>query len=68
MNAILARLRTLLAFVEKHSIPIDLRPESEEVQAMVERYYAGVEHLRSAGVAFLAAEQLWNNLHDPNDP
>lgn len=62
MDAILARLRTLLAFVTGHSVPVDLRPESESMPEMVKRYYDGVEHLKDALKAFLDAKDLWDKL------
>lgn len=64
MNAILARLRTLLEFVVGHSVPVDLRPESESVQPMTRHYYAGIAHLQDALTAFLEAKRLWDKLHE----
>lgn len=64
MDAILARLRTLLAFVTGHSVSVDLRPESELTQPMTRHYYEGVAHLRDAHKAFLAAKGYWDKLHE----
>lgn len=63
MNAILAKLRELLILVRDTPISVDLRPETETVQAMVRHYYQGVDHLRDALKAFLAAKELWRELH-----
>jgi len=64
MNAILAKLRELLILVRDTSISVDLRPESELVQPMIKWYYQGVDHLRDALKAFLAAKELWRQLHE----
>lgn len=68
MDAILARLRTLLAFVIGHSIPVDLRPEFESVQPMTRCYYRGIAHLQDALTAFLEAKRLWDELHETEEP
>lgn len=64
MNAILAKLRELLVLVRDTSISVDLRPETEEIQPMIRFYYEGVGHLRDALKAFLAAKDLWRQLHE----
>ncbi len=64
MNAILAKLRELLILVRDTSISVDLRPESDEIQPMIGYYYQGVGHLRDALKAFLAAKELWRQLHE----
>jgi len=64
VNAILARLGTLLTFVTTHSVPVDLRPETELVEAMTKFYYQGVNHLENALKAFIAADELWRQLHE----
>lgn len=63
MNTILVKLRELLILIRDTSISIDLRPESEQIQPMVKLYYEGVDHLRDALKAFVAARQLWRELH-----
>ncbi len=64
MNTILVKLRELLILVRDTSISVDLRPESELVQPMIKLYYQGVGHLRDAHKAFLAAKELWQQLHE----
>ena len=68
MNAILSRLRTLLVFMMRQPIPVDLRPEMEEMQVMVKHYYAGVDHLKNAMRSFQAARELWDKLHESTKP
>lgn len=63
MNVILAKLRELLILVRDTPITLDLRPESELVQPMIKLYYDGVDHLRDALTAFLAATEIWQELH-----
>lgn len=68
MNAIVARLRTLLAFIVQHTITVDLTPNMETTEAMVKAYFRGEEHLRSALREFLIAEELWDKLHEEDEP
>lgn len=63
MNTILTKLRGLLTLVRNTPISVDLRPETDVVQRMVKLYYDGVNHLVAALKSFLAAKQLWVDLH-----
>lgn len=63
LDPILSRLRTLLAFVTQHSISVDLRPETGAMERLISSYYEGVSRLQDAHKAFLAAKNLWVELH-----